>query len=69
MCIRDRQKIEQARAEAESYKLKNQEITKETLAMEWINKWNGELPKVSGDTNALLDIGALLNEESESTGE
>lgn len=63
------QKIEQARAEAESYKLKNQEITKETLAMEWINKWNGELPKVSGDTNALLDIGALLNEESESTGE
>ncbi|MCI8497248.1 MAG: prohibitin family protein [Clostridiales bacterium] len=64
------QKIEQARAEAESYKLKNQEITKETLAMEWINKWNGELPKVSSDANALLDIGSLLERSaSQNTGE
>ena len=63
------QKIEQAKAEAESYKLKNQEITKETLAMEWINKWNGELPKVSGDANALIDIGSLLDEASENAGE
>ena len=63
------QKIEQAKAEAESYKLKNQEITKETLAMEWINKWNGELPKVSGDANALIDIGSLLDEVSETAGQ
>lgn len=54
------QKIEQARAEAESYKLKNQEITQETLAMEWINKWDGKLPAVAGDSQMMLNISELL---------
>lgn len=54
------QKIEQARAEAESYKLKNQEITQETLAMEWINKWDGKLPTVAGDSQMMLNISELL---------
>lgn len=54
------QKIEQARAEAESYRLKNQEITEETLAMEWINKWDGKLPTVAGDSEMMLNISELL---------
>lgn len=50
------QQIEQARAEAESYKLKNLEITSTTLAMEWINKWDGKLPVVAGGDTATMMI-------------
>jgi hypothetical protein len=52
--------IEQARAEAESYRLKNQEITQETLAMEWINKWDGKLPSVASDGSMMFDISDII---------
>lgn len=55
------QKIEQARAEAEAYRLKNEQITDKTLAMEWIDKWNGELPAVSGDGSYLFDLSGLID--------
>lgn len=55
------QKVAQAQAEAESYRLKNQEITKSTLAMEWIDKWDGKLPTVAGDSQMMLDISELLS--------
>lgn len=58
------QQIEQARAEAESYRLKNQEITENTLKMAWIEKWNGEVPKVTGDTDAFLDLSDLALDET-----
>ena len=58
--VEAQQQVEKARAEAESYKLKNQEITKETLAMEWINKWDGKLPAVAGDSQMMLNISELL---------
>lgn len=58
------QQIEQAKAEAESYRLKNQEITKETLLMEWINKWDGKLPAVSGSGDTILDITDILNDST-----
>ena len=51
---------EQARAEAESYRLKNQEITQETLAMEWINKWDGKLPSVASDGSMMFDISDII---------
>ena len=54
------QQIEQARAEAESYRLKNQEITQETLAMEWINKWDGKLPSVASDGSMMFDISDII---------
>ena len=54
------QQIEQARAEAESYRLKNQEITQETLAMEWINKWDGKLPSVASDGSMMFDISEII---------
>ena len=56
------QKVAQAEAEAESYRLKNQEITKATLAMEWIDKWDGKLPTVAGDSQMMLDISELLSD-------
>lgn len=58
--VEAQQQVEKARAEAESYKLKNQEITQETLAMEWINKWDGKLPAVAGDSQMMLNISELL---------
>ena len=54
------QQIEQARAEAESYRLKNQEITQETLAMEWINKWDGKLPSVASYGSMMFDISDII---------
>lgn len=61
------QQIEQARAEAESYKLKNLEITDKTLAMEWINKWDGKLPTVSSDGEMMYNISDFVSGASSST--
>ena len=58
--VEAQQQIEQARAEAESYRLKNQEITQETLAMEWINKWDGKLPSVASDGSMMFDISDII---------
>lgn len=63
--VEAQQQIEQARAEAESYRLKNQEITETTLAMEWINKWDGKLPTVAGDSQMMLNISDLLDAQSQ----
>lgn len=38
------QKIEQAKAEAESLKIQKQEISAEMLQLRWIEKWNGQVP-------------------------
>ena len=59
--IEAQQQIEQAKAEAESYKLKNQEITDAMIQMEYISKWNGQLPTVVSDGTNILDIGGMLN--------
>ena len=58
--VEAQQQIEQARAEAESYRLKNQEITQETLAMEWIDKWDGKLPSVASDGSMMFDISDII---------
>lgn len=58
--VEAQQQIEQARAEAESYRLKNQEITQEKLAMEWINKWDGKLPSVASDGSMMFDISDII---------
>ena len=59
--IEAQQQIEKAKAEAESYKLNNQEITDAMIQMEYINKWNGQLPTVVSDGTNILDIGGMLN--------
>jgi len=56
------QQIEKAKAEAEAYRLKNIEITEKTLAMEYLQKWDGKLPVVSSESNGqILDISSLIS--------
>lgn len=61
------QKIEQAKAEAESYRLKSEQITDKVLLMEYITKWDGKLPMVSSDGNTLLDITKLMENAQKQT--
>lgn len=48
------QKIATARAEAESLKVKKQEITPALLQLEWIKKWNGVMPTYSGGNSSMM---------------
>lgn len=50
------QKIEQARAEAESLKVQRQEITPELLQLRWIEKWNGQTPTYWGQVSPFVGI-------------
>lgn len=60
--IEAEQKIEQAKAEAETYRLQNQEITDKTLALKYLEKWNGELPKVVTDGQNIFDMNSILKQ-------
>lgn len=55
-----KKKIIEAEAEAKANKTKNSTITDEILIQEFIEKWNGELPKVVGDGSSMFDISELL---------
>lgn len=55
------QTIEQARAEAEAYRLKNEQITENVILMEFINKWNGEMPQVISDMATMFDLSSMLD--------
>lgn len=59
------QQVEQARAEAEAYRLKNEQITDKTLMMEWIAKWDGKLPAVSGDGTYMFDVSDFMGSSGE----
>lgn len=61
--VEAQQKVEQAKAEAEAYKLKSQEITDEMIMMEYINKWNGQLPKIVSDASSIFDISGIVNDD------
>ena len=54
------QTIEKAKAEAEAYNLKNGQLTDKVIMMEFIDKWNGELPKVASDAGALFDVSSYI---------
>lgn len=60
------QTVEKARAEAEAYKLKNEQITEKVIMMEFVNKWNGELPKVASDAGALFDVSSYMGDSIKS---
>lgn len=54
------QKIESAKAEAESLRIQNEQLqkSKDVLALRWIEKWDGHLPQVlTGENNMLLNLG------------
>ncbi len=64
--IEAKQKIEQAKAEAESLRLQKQEVTPELVElrkieaqMEAIKKWDGKLPSVTGGSVPFIDVNNL----------
>ncbi len=63
------QTVEKAKAEAEAYKLKNEQITDKVIMMEFIDKWNGELPKVASDAGALFDVSSYIGDNIDETPE
>lgn len=57
--IESERKIVEAQAEAKANELKKKTLTKEIIMQEFIEKWNGELPKVSGG-NSYFDISSIM---------
>jgi len=64
--IEAKQKIAQAQAEAESLRLKKQEVTPELIQLKQIEvsekaleKWDGKLPSVTGGATPFVDIESL----------
>ncbi|PIV90377.1 HflC protein [Candidatus Gracilibacteria bacterium CG17_big_fil_post_rev_8_21_14_2_50_48_13] len=54
--IQAQQKIETAKAEAESLRLQKQELTPELVKLRAIEKWNGVLPQVTGGATPLVSL-------------
>lgn len=54
-----KKKVIEAQAEADANKIKNQTITDEILTQQFIEKWDGELPKVMGEGN-IFDVTELI---------
>lgn len=52
--------IENARAEAEAYKIKSEQITNALLEKWLIDKWDGKLPAVSGQNDLMLDVQSVI---------
>ena len=54
------QVIETARGQAETFKLQNQQLSAQNLQLEWIKKWNGQLPTyvMGSDAKVLLNLPA-----------
>lgn len=61
--IEAKQKITQSEAEAESINLIQKALTNSPDYVEYIkwNKWNGELPKVMGDGDYIMDVDSVVN--------
>lgn len=56
-------KVIEAQKEKEANELISKTLTDELLMEKFIEKWNGELSVVSGNTNGFFDIGDILNEK------
>lgn len=64
--VEAQQKIEQAKAEAESLRLQKQEVTQELIdlrqieaQMKAIEKWDGKMPTVTGGATPFVDINQI----------
>ena len=58
--IEAEKKIVAAKAEKEANDLKEKSLTDNIIKEKFIEKWNGELPKVTGSDN-ILDVSGMLN--------
>ena len=57
-------KLISANAEAEANRLVEESLTDNILKDKTIEKWNGELPKVTGEDGMMLDITDIMNENT-----
>lgn len=55
-----KKKIIEAQAEADANNIKNSTITDEILTQEFIEKWDGKLPTVMGETSNIMDVTELI---------
>lgn len=55
-----KKKVIEAQAEADANSIKNSTITDEILTQQFIEKWNGELPKVMTDGSNIFDVTELM---------
>lgn len=53
-------KLIQAQGEAKANAVKTKALTDKVLLEQWIEKWNGILPTVSGSDSNMIDISELL---------
>ena len=53
-------KVVNAKAEADANKILEKQLTNKILIQQWIEKWNGEVPKVSGDSKSMINIQDLM---------
>ncbi len=60
-------KLIEANAEAEANKALEESLTEQILQEMLIDKWNGELPLVSGESDLMLDVSGLMAEGAVST--
>lgn len=52
-------KVIKAQGEADANAILTKDLTDSVLLDKWIEKWNGELPKVTGNDKMMIDISAL----------
>lgn len=55
----------EAQAESEANKMLEQSLTDKVLKQKYIDKWNGEVPKVSGDNSMILNMDSFGEKESD----
>ena len=58
--IKSEQKLVEAKAEADANALLNSTLTKEVLTQQFLDKWDGKLPTVSGSDGVMIDIDSLI---------
>jgi len=56
-------KLVSARAEKEANELLEASITDKILMQQYLEKWNGELPTVTGSDNVMMDVSGLMKSE------
>lgn len=55
-------KAKKIAAEAEANRLLEKSLTDKVLQSKMLDKWDGILPKITGNNNAMLDVGNILGE-------
>lgn len=56
-----------AQAEAEANAIIAESLTEDLIEYHKIEKWDGKLPVVSGDSNAFMDVSGFVTDETDST--